>query len=184
MGIHRGDFIKNLQNKITIMRIVCSVFIVLTKPFTLLFWILYAVCGISDILDGFVARSMKQESEFGAKLDSIADIIFLSSIIIALTPIIKIPSYVWICIAIVTFIRILAYLIGLKKFSTFTSLHTYTNKLTGLLLFITPVFYVIFNFNITAIILSTSAILSSIEELIIIISTKELNTNCRSIFNI
>ena len=102
MGIQRGDFIKNLQNKITIMRIVCSVFIVLPKPFTLLFWILYIVCGISDILDGFVARSMKQESEFGAKLDSIADIIFLSSIIIVLIPIIRIPSYVWICIAVVT----------------------------------------------------------------------------------
>jgi CDP-diacylglycerol--glycerol-3-phosphate 3-phosphatidyltransferase len=166
------------------MRIVCSVFIVLTKPFTLLFGILYVVCGISDILDGFVARSMKQESEFGAKLDSIADIIFLSSMIITLIPIIKIPSYVWICVAVVSFIRILSYLIGLKKFCTFTSLHTYANKLTGLLLFITPVFYVIFDFKITAIILSISAILSSLEELIIIISTKELNTNCKSIFNL
>jgi len=164
------------------MRIVCSVFIVLTKPFSLLFWILYIVCGISDILDGFVARSMKQESEFGAKLDSIADIIFISSVTIVLIPIIKIPYWVWICIVVVIFIRILSYLVGLKKFYTFTSLHTYGNKLTGLLLFITPIFYVIFNFNITTIILSISAILSSVEELIIIISTKELNKNCKSIF--
>jgi CDP-diacylglycerol--glycerol-3-phosphate 3-phosphatidyltransferase len=184
MGIQRGDFIKNLQNKITIMRIVCSVFIVLPKPFTLLFWILYIVCGISDILDGFVARSMKQESEFGAKLDSIADIIFISSVTIVLIPIIKIPLWIWICVVVVIFIRILSYLVGLKKFCTFTSLHTYSNKLTGLLLFVIPVFYVIFNFNITAIVLSISAILSSVEELIIIISTKELNENCKSIFNI
>ena len=131
------------------MRIVCSVFIVLTKPFTLLFGILYVVCGISDILDGFVARRMKQESELGVKLDSIADIIFISSVSIVLIPIIKIPSYILIWIATVTFIRILSYLIGLKKFCTFTSLHTYANKLTGLLLFITPVFYVIFDFKIT-----------------------------------
>ena len=166
------------------MRIVCSVFIMFTKPFSLLFWILYIVCGISDILDGFIARSMKQESEFGAKLDSIADIIFISSVTIVLIPIIKIHYFVWICVVVVIFIRTLSYLIGLKKFSTFTSLHTYANKLTGLLLFITPVFYVIFKFNITAIILSTSAILSSVEELIIIISTKELNKNCKSIFKI
>ena len=164
------------------MRIVCSVFIMFTKPFSLLFWILYIVCGISDILDGFIARSMKQESEFGAKLDSIADIIFISSVTIVLIPIIKIHYFVWICVVVVIFIRTLSYLIGLKKFCTFTSLHTYANKLTGLLLFVIPVFYVIFNFNITAIIVSISAVLSSIEELIIIISTKELNENCKSIF--
>ena len=146
------------------IRIVCSVFIVLTKAFSLLFWILYVVCGISDILDGFVARTMNQKSEFGAKLDSIADVIFLGSVMITLIPIIKIPSYLFICIAVVTLIRIVSYLIGLKKFCAFTSLDTYANKLTGLLLFIAPVFLVIFNFKITAIILSTSAILSSIEE--------------------
>ena len=164
------------------MRIVCSVFIMFTKPFSLLFWILYIVCGISDILDGFIARSMKQESEFGAKLDSIADIIFISSVTIVLIPIIKIPYFVWVCVVVVIFIRTLSYLIGLKKFCTFTSLHTYANKLTGLLLFVIPVLYVIFNFKITAIIVSISAVLSSIEELIIIISTKELNENCKSIF--
>ena len=183
MGIQRGEFIKNLQNKITIIRIIFSIFIVLTKPFTLLFWILYIVCGISDILDGFVARSMKQESEFGAKLDSIADIIFISSVTIVLIPIIKIPYWIWICVVIVIFIRILSYLVGFKKFCTFTSLHTYANKLTGLLLFFIPVFYEMFNFDITVIILSISSILSSVEELIIIISIKELNENCKCIFN-
>ena len=76
------------------------------------------------------------------------------------------------------------YLVGLKKFCTFTSLHTYANKLTGLLLFAIPVFYVIFNFNIIAMILSISAIISALEELIIIISAKELNENCKSIFKI
>ena len=86
-----------------------------TKPFSLLFWILYIVCGISDILDGFIARSMKQESEFGAKLDSIADIIFISSVTIVLIPIIKIHYFVWICVVVVIFIRTLSYLIGLKN---------------------------------------------------------------------
>ena len=134
------------------------------------------------ILGILITGSMKKESAFGAKLDSIADVIFLSAVIIVLVPIIKISSWVWICAVVVAFIRILSYLIGLKKFCTFTSLHTYANKLTGLLLFVIPVFYVIFNFNITAIIVSISAVLSSIEELIIIISTKELNENCKSIF--
>ena len=164
------------------IRIVCSVFILLTKPFSSLFWILYVVCGISDILDGFVARIMKQESKFGAKLDSIADIIFISSVTTVLIPIIKIPNWVWIFAFAVIFIRISSYLVGLKKFSTFTSLHTYANKLTGLLLFAIPVFYVIFNFNVIAVILSISAILSALEELIIIISEKELNENCKSLF--
>lgn len=166
------------------IRIVCAFFIVFFKPSSLLFWILYVLGGISDILDGFIARTMKQESEFGARLDSIADIIFLIAVIVTLLPILVVPLWIWICIIIVAFIRILSYLIGLKKYHTFTSLHTYANKLTGLLLFGTPILYVIFDFSITGIILSTSAIVSSLEELIIIVTSKELNRNCKSIFKI
>ncbi|HGH0401081.1 TPA: CDP-alcohol phosphatidyltransferase family protein [Clostridioides difficile] len=39
------------------------------------FWICYFWCGISDILDGLIARKLRQQSGIGAKLDSIADFI-------------------------------------------------------------------------------------------------------------
>lgn len=40
----------------------------LLEPFSLMFWILYICCGISDILDGAIARAMHLESEMGANI--------------------------------------------------------------------------------------------------------------------
>ena len=166
------------------IRIVCALFISFLKPFSLLFWILYILGGISDILDGLIARHLKQESEFGAKLDSVADFIFLIGVFVSILPTLILPLWVLVCIIIVAFIRILSYLIGLKKYNTFISLHTYANKLTGLLLFIMPILYVIFDFNVTMIILGMSAIVSALEEIIIVITSKDIDINCKSIFDV
>ena len=38
--------------------------------------ILYFICGFTDILDGYIARKTKTESNFGTKLDTISDLLF------------------------------------------------------------------------------------------------------------
>ncbi|WP_228108889.1 CDP-alcohol phosphatidyltransferase family protein [Terrisporobacter petrolearius] len=174
----------NLANAITCLRILCSLFILFTNPFTLLFWVLYMCCGISDILDGVIARSMKIESEIGAKLDSIADLTFIITMIFVFLPILHLPRWIWLWIIIIAVIRMLSYLFGFIKYHTFASLHTYTNKITGLLLFTTPVLYILFGVNVTGVILCVSALLSALEELLITIKSKELDRNIKSIFSI
>lgn len=70
----KETFRKNIANYITIVRIIC-VFILLALPvFSNAFFILYFIAGTSDVLDGFLARKLKIQSEFGARLDSFADI--------------------------------------------------------------------------------------------------------------
>ncbi|WP_426351347.1 CDP-alcohol phosphatidyltransferase family protein [Alloiococcus sp. CFN-8] len=181
-GNLEGDFIKNLANILTGIRIIASIIILCVRPLSCLFWILYLCCGISDILDGYAARSLKQESEKGAKLDSIADIIFGMSMIIVFIQSVSIPEWLWLCVFIVLLIRMSAYFIGYKKYQSFSSLHTYSNKITGFLLFCTPVLLEILDISITGGLLSLSAIISALEELIITIISKDLNRNCKSIF--
>jgi len=36
----------------------------------------YLLCGISDILDGYLARKLKAQSALGSNLDTFADFIF------------------------------------------------------------------------------------------------------------
>lgn len=48
-------------------------------------WLLFMVAGISDGLDGFLARVMKQRTEFGAMIDPLADKILLVTSFICLT---------------------------------------------------------------------------------------------------
>ena len=42
------------------------------------FWIIYALCGLSDIADGWLARKLKYVTKTGALLDSVADICFVA----------------------------------------------------------------------------------------------------------
>ena len=42
------------------------------KPLSTLFLTIYVLTGISDVLDGAIARKYTTTSELGAKLDSIA----------------------------------------------------------------------------------------------------------------
>ena len=61
-----------------------------------MFWALYALCGISDMVDGWLARNLQAESKTGAVLDSVADIVFVACCAIRLFPVLEIP--VWLCI--------------------------------------------------------------------------------------
>ena len=174
--------IKNLANSITVSRIICAIFLVFTVAFSKMFWMLYLYGGLSDLLDGPIARKLNQQSDFGGRLDSVADLIFLISIVIDVAPNLVIPIWILVCIGGISLIRIVSYGIGYKKYHTFSSLHTYANKVTGAFLFATPVLYTIFEIDVTGIILSLLAFASALEELVIIVKCKELDRNIKSIF--
>ena len=61
---------------------------------------LFAVAGVSDAVDGFIARRFDMRSEFGAYLDPLADKALLVSIYVALAVVGVLPS--WLAIAVVS----------------------------------------------------------------------------------
>ena len=173
---------KNLANMITVTRLVCAAALLFTAPFSLPFWILYGYCGASDFVDGLVARTMKQQSDLGAKLDSAADLAFFLAMIIAVIPAVVLPLWIWICAIVTVLIRMTAYWIGYKKYRTFPALHTYANKAAGGFLFGTPVLYAVLGVTATGVILCFLAVFSACEELLITVLSKDLDRNCKSVF--
>lgn len=133
------------------------------------------------MLDGCIARKMKMESRSGAVLDSIADIIFLFTVAIRIIPVLDIPQWILWWIGLIAIVRIGAYMIGFIKYRAFVSLHTYSNKLTGLLLFCSPIIYLVIGIEATGIILIFIAMVSALEELIITMTSKEIDRNIKSI---
>lgn len=173
---------KHIANIITFLRIPLAIAMLFVPPFSVIFWSLYVGCGFTDIADGFVARALHQESAFGAKSDSLADFILSVCIAVFVIVNIKIPVWLWLCVSVVALLRLLNYGIGFYKYHAFASLHTYANKLTGLFIFITPVFYRLCGLTFTGIILCLTAFFSSLEELVITIKSKELKRDCKGIF--
>ena len=78
-------------NICTMLRIVGTVGLLLIRPLTLPFYLLYTFCGITDVLDGTIARATNSTSEFGARLDGIADLIFYAVMIV------KFSRFCWKC---------------------------------------------------------------------------------------
>ena len=68
--------ILGIADWITGSRIVFSLFMLSTPVHSLWFFIFYLLSGVTDIIDGPVARKMGTCSEFGARLDTVADILF------------------------------------------------------------------------------------------------------------
>ena len=171
----------NISNTLTVSRIVLSFCLLLFKPLTPLFLLLYLCCGLTDVLDGFLARKMQTVSTFGARLDSIADACFLLVVIVQLVPIIKLSKKLIIWIILIALIRLFSMVVSVCKFHSLTLLHTYANKCTGLLLFFVPLFLVFMDIKWIAITVCTVATLSAAEELMIHLLSEKWNADIRGI---
>lgn len=170
-----------MANVITLIRIGLAISLLFIRKYSPLFLILYSICGFTDILDGYIARKTRTESKFGAKLDTIADLLFFIVMFIIMFDILLKDIIYLVFIIIILLIRIISIIIVLKKYNKFAILHTYTNKITGLLLFLVPYFIYLNNANIIVYIIGVIALISSIEELIINIKSKQLDLNKKSI---
>jgi CDP-diacylglycerol--glycerol-3-phosphate 3-phosphatidyltransferase len=150
-------------------------------PFSLVFNILYFICGMSDILDGFIARKMDASSKLGQILDSIADFIFICVVFYSCLPVIVFPLWIIAWIAFVAAIRMVSIVIGVVKYHQLAFLHTYANKLTGIVLFLFPLLFWAVGKEITAIAICEVASVSAMEELLINLKSKTLNRDIKSI---
>lgn len=175
--------IRAFPNVLTLSRIVVTLLLCWIQPFSPLFFVLYTYAGFSDVLDGWMARTWKLESEFGAKLDSVADLLFYSvtTFICLPTYLKKFPLIVWICVISVIIIRFISYAYGWIKFKRFSSLHTYLNKLSGFSVFMIP-YFVSMPKGIAWVSFSCLCnICASIEELCIHLFAKEYSSSNQSI---
>lgn len=124
-----------IPNIISALRILGAILLLLIYPVSVAFWVIYGLCGISDMLDGYLARKLRAESKTGAMLDSVADICFVACCAIRLIPVVHIPTWLWIWAGVIAAIKIANQVSALIVCKRLCFPHTQANKLTGLLLF-------------------------------------------------
>ena len=125
-----------IPNIISALRILGAICLLLFYPASVAFWVIYGLCGISDMLDGYLARKLHAESKTGAMLDSVADICFVVCCALRLISVVQIPTWLWIWAAVIVAIKIVNQISALIVCKRFCFPHTKANKLTGLLLFL------------------------------------------------
>ena len=134
-------------------------------------------------MDGFIARKTGTTSRLGEKIDSMADMIMIGVLLVVLYPIVNPSTKIVIWIISIGIIRLESMVVALKKYKTFAMLHSYGNKITGIVLYLLPILLLYIHTTMLMYIICGVASLSAIEELIIQLISSELQVNRHSIFS-
>ena len=127
-----------MANIITGIRVVCALALIPCPAFTARFYALYLVGGISDVLDGRIARRLGKETRLGAQLDTIADAVFTAVVLIKIVRAVHIPTWLLVWIVGIAVIKCVNVISGFLICGRFVSEHTVMNKICGGLLFAIP----------------------------------------------
>ena len=116
------------------------------------------------MVDGTVARRMGSASEFGTRLDTVSDFVFMTVALIKFAPYLRIPVWLWIWIGIIAMIKLRNVALGFVRTKKLVFPHTVLNKVTGLLLFLLPVTISFIDLTYTLPIVCTVATVAAMHE--------------------
>ena len=155
---------KQIANIITFCRILGSMGLVFCPVFSARFYGLYLFCGLTDMVDGTIARKTGAASTFGARLDTVADFLFAAVSFGKLLPVIRVPVWIWVwavAIAVVKLVNLIRDFLPRKQIP---SLHTVMNKVSGLCLFLLPLTAAFVELRYTAPVACAVATMAAVQE--------------------
>ena len=129
---------KHIANIITGSRIIFSLPLVWIPLSSAWFYVFYLFCGLTDMVDGTIARKTGAVSKFGARLDTVADFVFMLVCGIKILPILQIPVWLWVWMTLIALTKILNITLVFIRKKKLISIHSVLNKITGFALFLLP----------------------------------------------
>ncbi|MDO5445539.1 MAG: CDP-alcohol phosphatidyltransferase family protein [Eubacteriales bacterium] len=155
-----------IANMFTASRILFSLCLFVLPASSTMFAELYLLCGVTDVLDGFLARRHRTESKAGERLDSIADLFFAGAYAVKILPLLRLPGWIWTWTILISIGKILGIIKRSKKEQNFYVAHSFANKLTGLLIFLLPMTALLSDVEYSAVVVCTGATFAAAEDLL------------------
>ena len=153
-----------MANIITGFRGLISIALLFCPVFSPVFYMLYLNAGVSDMIDGTIARRTNTVSEFGARFDTAADFVFVVVCLIKLLPVISMPLWLRVWIAMIALLKIINIISGYIVQRKLVAVHSVMNKVTGVLLFILPLTFPIVPLKYLAIPVCAVATFAAVQE--------------------
>lgn len=159
---------KYIANIITGSRIIFSLPLLFIPLSSAWFYILYLFCGFTDMIDGAIARKTCAVSEFGAKLDTTADFVFMLVCCVKILPLMHISVWLWVWIILIALTKIFNITFAFIRKKKLISNHSVLNKITGFALFLLPPTLTFFEITYSASTICALATVAVIEEIYLI----------------
>ncbi|MCR5549603.1 MAG: CDP-alcohol phosphatidyltransferase family protein [Bacteroidales bacterium] len=155
---------KHLPNFITALRFLGAFSLLFPNVVSVTFWVIYFACGLSDMVDGFLARKLHCESKTGALLDSLADLAFVVCCCIKLIPVLALPHWLWFWGTAIIVIKVINQISAIVMYEKCRFPHTIANKAAGLLLFIGVPLTVFMESTVPMVIIAVVATFAAVQE--------------------
>lgn len=153
-----------MANFITSLRIICSIALLFCPALSQFFYVLYIMAGVTDMIDGTVARKTNTVSELGSRLDTVADFIFVMVCLIKLIPVLNIATWIYVWIVIIAFIKVINVAFGYIIRKQFIAVHSVMNKVTGALLFFLPLTLSVIELKYSSVVVCLFATFAALQE--------------------
>ncbi|MGN1111024.1 MAG: CDP-alcohol phosphatidyltransferase family protein [Oscillospiraceae bacterium] len=162
-----------MANIITSCRILFSIALIFFPVFSPAFYALYCFAGITDMVDGAVARKTNTVSEFGSRLDTAADIVFVAACLFKILPHLTMPVWLWVWVCAIAGIKVFNNIYGYIVQKKLVAEHTIISKVTGALLFVFPFTLSFINLNYSVSIVCTVATVAAVYEGYLTVTKKQ-----------
>ncbi|PIN80304.1 hypothetical protein COV11_04290 [Candidatus Woesearchaeota archaeon CG10_big_fil_rev_8_21_14_0_10_30_7] len=177
----------NIPNVLSYSRIVLVIlnYLFLFQNKTM-FSIIFVLIGLTDVFDGFFARLLNQQTNYGAKLDTVADIVLTSSIIVWFVMLFPefFKTQLVLSLTLIS-VFVLVIMFHFVRHKSLGSLHLWSSKFFAVMLFLFFLHAIIYDVStIFFYVLFTVGIVRCIEEFGILILNKNPPMNTKTIFHL
>ncbi len=178
---------QTIPNYLSLSRIVFLplLFVFVLKDMRLAFLIAYILIASTDFFDGLIAKNFNQKSPIGTRMDSVADVFFISStafFIYKLYPNYLAPNVPLLIIG-VSVVAVSA-IVSLILFKKLVLMHTTITRLPTLLVFFFMIFSYFLNTTYFLSAILIIYIIGFLEEIIIFLKYGLVDPDVKSIFHI
>ena len=173
---------RHIANVLTALRIVASPAFFFVEPMTTAFYVLNIGIWLTDILDGFIARLTRSESELGSKLDTAADLVLAAVLFLRLFPMLRPKTVFVLWMAAISLTKLATMTVIHVRYKVFGMIHTWLNKATGALIMLYPLVMGLIDQDTALAVIGSVATLGAAEELIIAATAQEFSADRKSIF--
>ena len=153
-----------MANALTICRIALSIALLAPDTFSPQFFAIYGLAGLTDMVDGLVARTTGTESGLGARLDSIADLVLTIACLMKVLPAIDVPTWLWVWVAAIALAKVANVTSSLVVERCLVLPHTIANKAAGLVVFLVPFAIPMLGVAVPAVVACAVATFAAVQE--------------------
>jgi len=177
---------KQIPNILSSSRIVFSPAMVFARSSPHCFAFIYFTVGMTDMLDGYLARKYHWESKLGVTLEMLADATYFlcAFIAIALGAKLHMTTFAWFYGAAILLCRLISVILIRLKFKVWGEMHLASMKMLGFLvlpLFPLAIYLQRIPASIVIFYLTVFAI-GSLEQLVLALKLKEFDSSCKGLY--